>query len=88
VNIENALSFTIPPGTTRKATMTVERGPIAYDYDNLEIVLASKCDDNISDRKKFNVRKVEGRWRVVCVKCVEGESEPGRPGRPGRAKPK
>lgn len=38
------------------------------------------------DRRQFNVRKVEGKWRVVCVKCVLGESRPGRPGRPGRAK--
>ena len=47
----------------------------------------SRCDvcGMVSeDRKKFNVRKVEGKWRVVCVQCLAGESQPGRPGRPGR----
>lgn len=35
------------------------------------------------DRRAFGVRKVEGRWRVVCKKCIMGETEGGRPGAPG-----
>ena len=36
VVIEDHLSYTIPAGQQLNATMSVERGPIAYDYENLQ----------------------------------------------------
>ncbi|MEP6792854.1 MAG: LamG-like jellyroll fold domain-containing protein, partial [Saprospiraceae bacterium] len=37
--------YAIPWGTSLPVTVTVERGPVEYDYDNLEIVLYSACED-------------------------------------------
>ncbi len=37
--------YAIPWGTSIPVTVTVERGPIEYDYDSLEIVLYSACED-------------------------------------------
>jgi hypothetical protein len=42
------------------------------------------CGMVSEDRRKFSVRKVEGKWRVVCAKCLLGETQPGHPGQPGR----
>ncbi len=37
--------YAIPWGTTVPVTVELERGPIEYDYDDLEIVLYSACED-------------------------------------------
>ncbi|MBK6997999.1 MAG: hypothetical protein IPH31_25115 [Lewinellaceae bacterium] len=37
--------YAIPYGTSIPVTVTLERGPIEYDYDDLEIVLYSVCED-------------------------------------------
>ena len=37
--------YAIPYGTSIPVTVTVERGSIEYDYDSLEIVLYSACED-------------------------------------------
>ena len=37
--------YAIPYGTSLPVTVTMERGPIEYDYDDLEIVLYSVCED-------------------------------------------
>jgi Concanavalin A-like lectin/glucanases superfamily/Secretion system C-terminal sorting domain len=37
--------YAIPYGTSIPVTVTVERGPLEYDYDGLEIVLYSGCED-------------------------------------------
>jgi hypothetical protein len=37
--------YAIPWGTSLPVTVTVERGPVEYDYDDLEIVLYSFCED-------------------------------------------
>ena len=36
--------YIIPYGTSQHVTLTVERGPIEYDYDSLQIVLLSECE--------------------------------------------
>jgi len=42
--------YTIPSGGSVDATVTVNRGQTAYDYNNLEFVLSSPCDGSISDK--------------------------------------
>jgi hypothetical protein len=37
--------YAIPYGTSLPVTVTVERGSVEYDYDSLEIVLYSACED-------------------------------------------
>lgn len=37
--------YAIPWGTTIPVTVTLERGPVEYDYNDLEIVLYSACED-------------------------------------------
>jgi len=55
VVIEDKIVFYLPPGVTKKATMTIERGPVAYDYDNIGIVLTASCDYWLYDEKYFSV---------------------------------
>ena len=37
--------YAVPYGTSLPVTVTVERGPVEYDYDDLEIVFYSACED-------------------------------------------
>lgn len=46
--------YTIPAGGSVDATVTVEKGPSAYDYNNLKFVLSSQCDGSISDEVALN----------------------------------
>ena len=56
VVIEDHLSYTLPAGEQLTATMSVERGPIAYDYENLQVRFYSPCDgETIADTVTFSV---------------------------------
>jgi Concanavalin A-like lectin/glucanases superfamily/FG-GAP repeat/Secretion system C-terminal sorting domain/Bacterial Ig-like domain len=55
VVIEDALDYTIPAGEQLTATLAVERGPLASDYENLKVRLYSPCDQSISDTISFSV---------------------------------
>ena len=44
------------------------------------------CGMVSDDRRKFGIRKVEGKWSVLCVKCIAAQSRPALPGRPGRGR--
>ncbi len=55
VVIEDALDYTIPAGEQITATLAVDRGPLAWDYENLKIRLYSPCDPSISDTISFSV---------------------------------
>ncbi len=61
VVIEDFLDYTIPAGQQIVATMTVEKGPIAYSYQNLQLVLESSCDASVSDTATFTVN-----FRSLC----------------------
>jgi hypothetical protein len=39
-----ALSYFIPAGEQVTAALTVERGPLAYDYENLQLMFYSPCE--------------------------------------------
>jgi len=56
VVIEDYLRYTIPAGEQLNATLSVERGPIAYDYNNLKIKMYAPGDEEaIADTVKFSV---------------------------------
>ena len=56
VVIEDHLSYTLPAGEQLTATLTVERGPIAFDYEDLQVRFYSPCDaEAISDTVTFSV---------------------------------
>ncbi|MBI5215116.1 MAG: T9SS type A sorting domain-containing protein [Ignavibacteriae bacterium] len=55
ITIETALLIDIPAGQQVPLTLTVERGPVAYDYDNLVVRLSSTCDDQIAHDAMFSV---------------------------------
>ncbi|MES2397381.1 MAG: LamG-like jellyroll fold domain-containing protein, partial [Bacteroidota bacterium] len=42
-------TYNIPAGTSVVKTLTVERGPIEINYDNLMIIFSSACSDDIAD---------------------------------------
>lgn len=44
VPLSNGLSYEIDPEQSQRATLTVERGPTAYQYENLDLVLYSPCE--------------------------------------------
>src|SRR5690606_15734724 len=47
--------ITVPAGGSVDQTLTVRRGPEAFSYENLQIVLRSTCDDAISDTLALTV---------------------------------
>ena len=44
---QNPIPFTIAAGAQRQATVTIERGPRALNYEGLQFVLSSGCEDGI-----------------------------------------
>ncbi|MDP3928331.1 MAG: hypothetical protein Q8R57_04870, partial [Bacteroidota bacterium] len=65
--------FDVPFGTSIQKTLTVERGPVHYDYDNIQLILSSPCDgdifDTVSISAKFlptctgvNLKSPDDRW--------------------------
>ena len=59
VVIEDHLSYTIPAGQQLNATMSVERGPIAYDYENLKVKFYAPGDEGtIADTVTFSVHYI------------------------------
>ncbi len=53
--IQDAIPYTIPPGQEVEATVTVERGPVAYTYNDLQFSLVSQCDTSISSSVGLSV---------------------------------
>ena len=47
VAMGNALSYYIPAGEQFTASMTVERGPLANDYENLQLMMYPPCEYEI-----------------------------------------
>jgi hypothetical protein len=43
--LDHPVLYAIPYGTSIPITVTVERGPEKYDYDDLELVFYSECED-------------------------------------------
>ncbi|MCY4418422.1 MAG: LamG domain-containing protein, partial [Cytophagales bacterium] len=41
-------SFEVPGGGAIQKILSMERGPYEYDYEDIEIVMSSTCDDNLS----------------------------------------
>lgn len=48
--------FNVPYGTTSQKTLTVERGPNNYDYNNIQLILKSTCDETIYDTFSISIR--------------------------------
>lgn len=48
-------SFTIPANQSIYATLSVEKGPIAVNYNNLRLRIYSPCDPDIYDEAEFTV---------------------------------
>ncbi len=61
VAIETGLLIDIPAGQQVPLTLTVERGPIEYNYDDLAIRLSSTCDGQIAQDANFSVH-----YEVPC----------------------
>ncbi len=61
VAIESGLLIDIPTGQQVPLTLTVERGPIEYNYDDLAIRLSSTCDGQIAQDALFSVH-----YEVPC----------------------
>ena len=53
--IQGAIPYTIPPGQEAEATVTVERGPEAFTYQDLRFSLVSQCDTSISSSVGLSV---------------------------------
>ncbi|MBL6964588.1 MAG: T9SS type A sorting domain-containing protein [Bacteroidetes bacterium] len=52
-------SYSIPAGEVQTLTLTVERGPIEFKYDSLQVMLSSQCDGNINAIVAFSVHFIE-----------------------------
>jgi hypothetical protein len=49
ISISDLEPFAIPAFSSVDVTMTVRRGPFAFSYENLQVVLRSLCDPQITD---------------------------------------
>jgi len=59
VVIEDHLSYTIPAGEQLKATLSGERGPVAYDYENIKVKFYAPGDEEtIADTVMFSVHYI------------------------------
>jgi hypothetical protein len=65
--------FDVPYGSTVQKTLTLKRGATHYDYDNIQLILKSQCDDNIFDTVSIsahflptctsvNIKSPDDRW--------------------------
>jgi len=48
--------YTILPGNSVDQTLTIQKGPSVFDYENLEIVMRSTCDAAIADTVSLTAR--------------------------------
>lgn len=48
-------NFNVPYGATSQKTLTVERGPNHFDYNNIQLILESTCDETIFDTISFSI---------------------------------
>ena len=46
VSLSQGLEYTIPYGESIPVTLTIEKGPIEYDYDSLVVALSSLCQND------------------------------------------
>ena len=72
VFVEDKLSFDVPFGQAVQAVMSVFRGPVAYQYDNIFVELVSACDSNISDQVA-----VSAHYTVPCSEVSIAQPEQG-----------
>ena len=54
--------FDVPYGTTIQQTLTIEKGPLQYDYNNIRFILKSACDDDI-----FDTVSVSAKFLPTCT---------------------
>lgn len=53
---QSSIPYTIPAGDKKQATITIARGPRAFDYEGLQFVWSSGCEDElISDTVALSV---------------------------------
>lgn len=50
----NPASFYIPSGKTASVVLSVEKGPVAADYEGLKVVMYSPCDPSVADTVTFS----------------------------------
>lgn len=48
--------FDVPYGATVQKTLTLKRGPVNYDYNNIRLILKSQCDDDIFDTVSISAK--------------------------------
>jgi len=62
-----SVPFSIPFGKSQEVLVTVERGPVQYNYNDLEFVLYADCEGAGSDDPNFAQRiKISARYVEPC----------------------
>ena len=65
--------YNIPAQESRDATITVKKGPLAFDYNGLEFALLSSCQDkNIADTVSLNVHFKSTCSNITLSKPLQG----------------
>jgi hypothetical protein len=70
--ITSGLSYAIEPDAVQEVTLTVERGPCKYRYEDLEVMLYSECDEVQKDAQKLTVY-----FDAPCSDVTMIQPEPG-----------
>jgi len=58
-------NFHVPYGTAVQKTLTLKRGPVNYDYTNIQLILKSACDDDI-----FDTVSVSAKFLPTCTSAT------------------
>lgn len=52
--VQGPVPYYVPAGDFKEAIVSVKRGPLAFDYNNLQFIFASGCDPSIADTVLLN----------------------------------
>ncbi|MES2516678.1 MAG: LamG domain-containing protein [Bacteroidota bacterium] len=53
--LNTPLTYRIPAGESRKVLLTIEKGPLAFSYSGINIIMESACETEAADAKHLNV---------------------------------
>ncbi len=70
--VQGPVEYFVPAGDFKEATVTVKRGPLAFDYNNLQFIFASGCDPLIADTVLLNTHFSSPCSRISLTRPGQG----------------
>ncbi|MBI2420365.1 MAG: T9SS type A sorting domain-containing protein, partial [Ignavibacteriales bacterium] len=80
VIIENAINLTLPPGGGVQVMVTVKRGPLAYDYEGVQLFMQPECEPDPLHNGNFQLAataNITVHFLKPCSQVNITQPEPG-----------